>query len=197
MGGRFRNEIPGVEVVHLERNQNYRERPEPIYLVPRGRKVSVTLDGSSLRGADDEALTVIGPGYSAVVSDVVVRPGERHTLEMRGNGTKLVYRAAKGRSQSPDIQLGLERAGRSVSFAVAAHEMKAGSALTASVAPSLRSLELDGAGAKNARASAVIGFTELRPSGAQLVQHRATRLGPKTSCRFREGSRNACRETGR
>jgi len=95
-----------VKVIPIFTNQNWRLKTEPTYLVPHGLKYSISIDGSRQKAADTEALSVIGPGYSTVFSDLRVDPGERHAVTIRGSGTKLSYRPpASDLAELPDPAL--------------------------------------------------------------------------------------------
>jgi hypothetical protein len=193
VNGRLLTEIPGVRVQQLLTNQNYRLKPEPRFLVPRGLKYKIAIDGSTLKAADTESVSVIGPGYSAVVSDIVVRPDEKHALTVRGNGTRVAFRGDSNRTQSPDLELGFDRPGRDSSFAVATHKLKGDATVTASVKPSAGTLQLGGA--KTQGANAVVGLTTVRRSGATSRKQQSVGIQGKPRCRFRKGGR-ACTRGG-
>ena len=170
VGDRLVQEIPGVIAAPVITNQNWRLKMEPIYLVPAGLKYKITVDGSRLGAPDAEALSVIGPGYDAVLSDLEVRPGERHSVTVRAGATRLAYRAPAGRAHSPDIELGFQKR----KFTVATHKLERGATLTASVDPS-RGLVVSGP--TSTRGHAVVGQTTLRPSGREVTRRRVVRLG--------------------
>jgi hypothetical protein len=175
VGDRLVKEIPGVQVQPKLTNQNFRLKPEPTYQVPHGLKYSISVDGSQLEAPATDSVTVIGPGYNASVSDITVRPGEKHELTLRANGTKLEYKAADERTQSPDIELGFDRRGASDnSFAVATHKLGAGATLTASANPATGRILVGGKGVSGARA--VINTTSIKPSGRRTTRQRSVRL---------------------
>jgi hypothetical protein len=107
VGNRLVNEIPGARAISPLANQDWREAQEPVYRVPAGLGVSVTVDGSRLRSADTESLSLIGPGHDAAVQDIRLRPGEHNTFLVSASAGKLAYRSARGQRESPRLDLGL------------------------------------------------------------------------------------------
>ncbi len=194
VGDRLVKEIPGVQVQPKLTNQNFRLKPEPTYQVPHGLKYSIAVDGGQLKAPATDSVTVIGPGYSATVSDITVRPGEKHEVTLRGNGTKIEYKAADKRMQSPDIELGFDRRGASDrSFAVATHKLKAGATLTATANPGAGKISLTGADTKGTQA--VVGLTTMKRSGAETTRQQSVAVGQKTRCDFQKSGR-ACKRSG-
>jgi len=193
VGKKLVKEIPGVQVEPVLNNQNWRLKAEPTYYVPQGLKYSISLDGATLKAADTESVSVIGPGYSAVVSDIAIRPREKHAMTLRANGTQLAYRGAGKRVQSPDIELGFDRQGAAdKSFTVAAHKLKGSSKLNASVKPASSAINLSGTDTKGA--NAVVGLTSIPRSGKETTRQQSVRIQAKPRCDFRKG--RACKRSG-
>jgi hypothetical protein len=176
VNGRIVNEIPGAQVVPLALTQNWAEAPDPIYRIPRGTSYTVTLDGGALKAPDAESVSVIGPGYAASVGNLVLRPGQRDQLQLGGAGTSLTYRTAAGATQRPQLQLGLDRAGRDLRFAVTTPPIPGGSSLTAVAQPATGRLRLDAGGVKVA-GTYNLAVTQLQRSGARSARGTAARVG--------------------
>ena len=192
VGNRLVKEIPGVRVQPLLTNQNWKLGAEPTYFVPHGLKFSISIDGTTLKAPDTESVSVIGPGFAATVSDIAVRPGQKHSLRVQSGGTKVAYKAAAKQTQSPDIQLGFERPGADKTFAVATHKLEPGATVKTTVKPSTDKLALSGAQTKGART--VVGVTSIKRSGARTTEQQAVPTS-KTRCDFKKGGR-ACRHAG-
>jgi hypothetical protein len=183
VNGKLVKEIPGVRVIPVLTNENWRLKPEPRFLVPRGLGLSIAVDGARLKKPDTETLSVIGPGYSAVVSGIEVRPRERHAVSVRGSGTKVVYRAPAAKAKSPAIELGFDRAGKAHSFSVATHKLAAGATLTASVNAATDKLLLGGKNVIGGRA--VVNLTSIKKSGVRSTRQQSLKLSGRQVLRLR------------
>jgi hypothetical protein len=184
IAGKLVNEIPGARVVIPWLARNFEESPEPHYRVPLGVRITVLLDGGDLKAPDAESLSVIGPGYSAVASNLTLQPDQRDQLQLTGNGTSLTYRAGAGHTQSPHLEIGLQRPGSDYRFAVTTPAIKGGSALTAVAQPAANQLTLDAANVKQAGRYSLT-LTQLRPSGVHKALGRAVRIAGGGSARLR------------
>jgi hypothetical protein len=184
--GKLMNEIPGARVITPLLARNFEQTPEPSYRIPRGVKFTISLDGGELKAPDAESVSVIGPGYSAVASNLTLRPDQRDQLQVTGNGTSMQYQAGAGHTQSPHLELGLQLPGNDYRFAVTAPPLKGGSAVTAVARPAAKQLTLDAAGAKSA-GSYSLTVTQLRPSGSQAARGRAVMVPSGGSARVRLG----------
>ena len=182
VGGRLLQEIPGVLVAPVTTAQNWLLEPEPQFYVPRGHDVRVTVDGAPLKAADNEAVSIIGGGYSAVVSDLTVRPKEKHALALRAAGTKLSYRG-EGR-QEPGIELGFAGAGRNERFSVATHKLEAGATLEATANPAADKLSLSGKGGAEGRTT--VTLRSIKRSGVEVFRNSTLRSTTGT-CRLSGG----------
>jgi hypothetical protein len=186
VNGRLVNEIPGARFEPLALNQNWAESPEPLYRVPRKVRFTVAIDGGSLRAADAESVSVIGPGYAATVSNLTMRPGQRDELQLTGNGTRLTYRTGPGQAQRPQLGIGLARPGRSFKFAVTAPPLAGGSALTAIAQPARGRLSVNAAGVKSA-GTYDLAVTQIRRSGPRRAQGKAVKIASGGSAQLRFG----------
>jgi hypothetical protein len=175
VNGEFVNQIPGARVTRSLLARNYEQTPEPRYRVPRDKKFTITLDGDPLKAPDKESVTVIGPGYSVVASNITLRPGRQVHLRLSGGGTALSYRAGPGQTQLPHIEIGLQRPGSDYRFAVSTPPIKGGSTLTAVAKPEAQQLKLDAAGVEKPGEYG-LAVTQLRPSGAQPASGRTVRI---------------------
>jgi hypothetical protein len=182
--GKLVNQIPGAQVLPLYLAQNWRERPEPIYRIPRNTSYSITLDGSQLDTPDPESVSVLGPGFSAVASNLTARPDQQDQIQVTGNGTAVAYRTA-GVTQRPHIEIGLNRAGRALRFSVATPPIQNGSGVTAVAQPATGKLTLDATGARSG-GSYSLAVTQIRRSGARTSRGRnaAVPAGGTTQLRF-------------
>jgi hypothetical protein len=175
VNGKLVNEIPGARVITPLLARNFEQTPEPQYRIPREAKFTISLDGSALQAPDAEAVSVIGPGYSAVASNIDLHPGQREELELTRNGTLLAYRNSSGPIQLPHLELGLQRPGSDYRFAVSTPPLKSGSALTAVAQPVVKRLSLNAHHVKNGGKYS-LAITQLRRAGGQRSKGRAVRI---------------------
>jgi hypothetical protein len=173
--GELVNEIPGVQVITPMISQNYKEAPEPLYQVPRRVNYTVTLDGSDLGAPDAEAVSIVGPGYSAVASNIELQPDQRIELDLSDGGTTLSYTAGAGETQSPQLQIGVQRPGGDYQFSVATPPIESGSTVTTVADPEAGSVTLDAGDVKEPGRYGLV-VKQLRPSGAHPAKGRAVRV---------------------
>jgi len=178
--GRLVNEIPGARVLPRLTVQNWRESPEPQYSIPNGANFSILLDGDNLSAPDTETVTVIGPGHDAVVTDITLRPGEQNRIELTQKGTRLAYRTDVGFSQSPRLELGLERPGRDLKLSVTPSAIAGGSTLTTTARPRNRRLTVDAGEVRNDTRYA-LDVTQIKPSGKPVYRRKVVRLSGGTT----------------
>jgi hypothetical protein len=173
--GELVDEIPGVQVITPMISQNYREAPEPLYQVPRRVNYTVTLDGSDLGAPDQEAVSIVGPGYSAVASNIELQPDQRIELDLSDDGTTLSYTAGAGETQAPQLQIGVQRPGGDYQFSVATPPIESGSTVTTVADPDDGSVTLDAAEVDSSGEYGLV-VQQLLPSGAEPVEGRSVRV---------------------
>ncbi|MBI5300510.1 MAG: hypothetical protein HY868_00120 [Chloroflexi bacterium] len=101
------NEIPGALIQRFKAGvETWSQDEEPNYLVPLGVKFTITLDGTALKKETRAGIAMIGPGYSLDIEDIKIVPGQKDTLDVSPDGSKLSYKPGKG--ESPDIELAIE-----------------------------------------------------------------------------------------
>jgi hypothetical protein len=146
--GRVVNTIPGVRVQSTITSQNWREAPEPSYLIPPSTAVSVTIDGSGLVKPDKEKLDLIGPGLYVQVDDIVLNPGETNVIDFRGGGTGFTFHTDPHHDQTPVLAGAIEEGQTDYAFAAVAVGVKGGSSLTMYIDPKEGNFAFDTEGTK-------------------------------------------------
>ena len=101
VNGKLVNEIPGAHYVLLTSDQDWKNKLEPILYVPANVAYTITLDGTPLTAPDTESIGIIGPSWDIAINDIPMHPGDKDTLTVDPNATKLTYRTT--RAQSPTI----------------------------------------------------------------------------------------------
>jgi hypothetical protein len=101
--GKLVNEIPGVKVepraTGVLRAAEEEDDPalvsaEPVYRVPRGKQVRITVDARHLERRELQMLTVVGPAFDAHTRKLVLNPGERAVLALDPKRERLRYTPA-------------------------------------------------------------------------------------------------------
>ncbi len=128
VGGRFVNLIPGVKVLFPMLDKDFSEAEEPIYEVPTGFPLAVTLDGSSLRRRSVSSLEVAGPAYTTTIDHIVLQPKQRDFFDLASDSPHISYRLAG--SRSPRVILGVDTTQADYSLAIKPHGVQAGRRLS-------------------------------------------------------------------
>ena len=126
--GKIINEIPGASF-NAYRMGASMEAPDPIYSIPAGLNVTVTIDGRALDANSETDLILIGPGFSIGVEGIVLEPGQVDTVEFLPNDQMLIY--STDQDESPYIVVAIEdRAGADYYFEVQGMDMQGGGEIT-------------------------------------------------------------------
>ena len=131
-GGKLVSEIPGARAVFPTALSDSQEHQEPLYDVPFGVNVQVTIDGSSLRYPDTEHFSLIGQNHDLTIDGIEVAPGERENLSLNGADESMTYTSAGSQSRSPLFTVGLVRLAGDYSIGVQALSLHPDSVITVS-----------------------------------------------------------------
>jgi hypothetical protein len=121
--GKLYHEIPGAKSIQIKTGPGD-DTPEPIYWLPQGMEVFVTLDGNNLSQESDSDLVLIGPGYSFGIEGIALAPGETDQAYFSPLDGFLSY--TTDRSESPNIVIGIEQTEADFYFEIQGMEMKNG-----------------------------------------------------------------------
>lgn len=129
--GSFINEIEGAQSADLRFGVSVWDvKQEPVYLIPTDVEFfTVTVDGTRLEEASPAEVTLIGPGYTIVIEELWLDPGESDTIEIETLGPQyygLTY--VSEYSDSPDIIFGIETDDADYEFVVRGTDLEAGGA---------------------------------------------------------------------
>jgi hypothetical protein len=151
IAGKLVNEIPGAEVATIKSLDTWSLTTEPIYRIPLGVKFVITLDGAELKKETQAEIAMIGPGYALEVQDIKLAPGQKDTLDVAPDGSKLSYKP--GASESPDIVIAIEgKDNVDYEFFVKGFELETGGALNVALDVKKGQLLLSTVGNKQAGA---------------------------------------------
>lgn len=128
VNGKIVNEIPGAYFTAY-RMGFVQEAPDPIYSIPAGLNVTVTIDGRALEANSQTDLVLIGPGFSIGVEGIVLEPGQIDTVHFYPQDQRMTYVTDK--DESPFIVVSIEnRTGADYYFEVQGADMQGGGEIT-------------------------------------------------------------------
>jgi hypothetical protein len=126
--GKIINEIPGAYFTAYRMGFT-QEAPDPIYSIPAGLDVTVTIDGRALEANSETDLVLIGPGFSIGVEGINLEPGQVDTVYFFPKDQMITYETDK--DESPFIVVAIEnRSGADYYFEVQGMDMQGGGEIT-------------------------------------------------------------------
>ena len=173
--GKFVNEIPDVVVERNMSSDLWKDSPEPIYKVPVGMKFTLTIDGTGLEKPDLTNVEMIGPGYAIGVLGILLEPGQKDTLTLSPNGTKLSYKTDS--TETPSLIIGVERSGADYEFEFKGVQIESGETVDLELNNQQNTITL---GSKNSKKPATYAFvlSRIDESGEQNFEHDGITLDP-------------------
>jgi hypothetical protein len=168
VNGKLVNEIPGAHYVLLAADQVWKEKIEPLLYVPANVAYTITLDGTPLTAPDTESIGILGPSWHIAIKDIPMHPGDKDTLTVDPNTTKLTYHTT--RAQSPTIAAAVSDTRAHYAFVVSGVSDEAGSTLNFSVPPEGGSLLITNTGSTGA-SSVDIQMIRSTEQGVQRFHH--------------------------
>lgn len=110
------NELAGAEARPVRNGTLGRPDLEPVYNLPGGTDLTISIDGTSLAAMSNSTVTVLGAGYSLEVDGINLEPGQKDTLTVKAMGNSLVY--VTQQMETPYLVLGIQTATDDYSFEV-------------------------------------------------------------------------------
>ncbi len=128
VNGEIVNEISGASYTRY-RMLASGEAPEPIYAVPAGLDVTITIDGTDLTEETLTDLVMIGAGYTIGVEGIYLTPGQVDTAYFYPIDQMIAYETES--DESPSIIFGVENPDADYYFEVYGADMLGGGVITA------------------------------------------------------------------
>lgn len=128
VNGEIVNEIPGASYTRY-RMLASGETPEPIYSVPAGLDVTITIDGTDLTEETLTDLIMIGAGYTIGVEGIYLTPGQVDIAYFYPAEQMIAYETET--DESPSIIFGVENPDADYYFEVYGADMLGGGIITA------------------------------------------------------------------
>lgn len=184
VNGRFVNEINGARVIRPLLNEIWKAHPEPIYEVPAGTKLSITLQGAGASGHDAAAVHVTGPGFGATVENLLPGPTSSDQITVAPGGSAVAL-ALLGSAQNgtPTVQLARDHGRTGSVLVVTPKALAAGTQLNLRLAPSISRLSVTTSGATQPVPVAVT-LRAVGPAGSRIVQNHNVGLTPGMPATF-------------
>ena len=130
VNGRIVNNIPGVLVQRTLATQTWGGAPEPTYFIPSGTDVTAKIDGSRLKKADKEKITLIGKGLYAQVEDILVGPNSENAVKFSSGENGIIFGTDPRNDQTPIMSAAIQEGDTFYAFSATALHVKGGSVLT-------------------------------------------------------------------
>ena len=111
--GKLVNEIAGATIVETKATAR-RSEHEPVYELPGGHPLTITLDGSTLHSKESTDVSLVAAGYTMGVYGVALSPGEKDTIKFSADWKEISYETQQ--DETPDLEIGVETSGADYEF---------------------------------------------------------------------------------
>jgi hypothetical protein len=132
LDGKIVNEIPNARYTAYRMDASG-NAPEPIYWIPDGMDITVTIDGSALTQETLTDLVMIGAGFSIGIEGIYLAPGQMDTVYFYPTDEMIAYETES--DESPNIVIGVENPNAEADyyFEVQGADMQGGGTITISL----------------------------------------------------------------
>ena len=109
------DEMPAGSMQQLDMNRVWLGEDEPLYRIPASGGYTISLIGR-LHHPDRERVSLVGPGISLRVSNILLNPGQTDRVRVSGDGHRVSYQTGDVRGENPTIELGVQEPGADHTF---------------------------------------------------------------------------------
>jgi hypothetical protein len=173
VNGKIINEIPGAHYVLLTSDQVWKNKLEPVLYMPANVAYTITLDGSALTGPDTESIQIIGPAWHIAITDIAMQPGDKDTLSVDPNATRMTYHTT--RAKSPTFEGSVSDTRAQYAFVVSGVSSRPGTTFNFSVPAEGGSLIISNTGSSGT-SRLNLQMTRYTEQGLQHFSHSAIPL---------------------
>jgi hypothetical protein len=185
INGALVNEIPGARADQVISNPDWTNKLAPDFFVPADARYTITVDGTALTGSDTETVGIIGPSYDLSVDDIPMSPGDKDTLVVEPDATRMSYTSS--RAESPTLKLAVSDKHADYSFDVGGVSDQPGSTVNVSLPAEGGSLSMSIVG--SALTSSVnLAMTRSTELGPQVFRHQAIGLAAGDTAELQFGN---------
>ena len=168
VNGKLVNEIPGAHYILLTSDRTWKNKLEPVLYVPANVAYTITLDGTPLTAPDTESIGIIGPSWRIAVKSIPMSPGDKDTLTVDPNATRLTYHTT--RAKAPTIEASVSDTRAHYAFVIAGVSNQPGSTINLHVPAEGGSLIINNAGSTG-KSSVNVQMTRSTEQGVQVFSH--------------------------
>ncbi len=184
--GALINEISGARYVTQKSDDLWKDDFEPIYLLPFGSDLTVSLDGSTLTAAAMSDVSISMPAFGIDITGINLDPGQKDTIQLSKDGTQIIYKTAG--SETPTLDFGVTiDADADWDFAIKAHGESAGQNVTMKLDLAKKQLVIKLVGA-DASASYDLEATRVDATSSQVFKHTGNGAKPTDTLYLDYGS---------
>ncbi len=182
VNGHLVNQIRGARVILPLLNEDWHAHPEPIYEVPAGRQLSVTLQASGVTGLEPASVHLVGPGFGATISNLSAGPASSDQIGLSPSGTSISLRTLGAtQTQPPTVQLAGDRGKAGDELVLTPKALAAGTRLSLSLGASSGRVGVTSSAAIQPVALTVQAVGQ---RGAKTVQNSNVALTPGRQAKF-------------
>ncbi|HLY26674.1 MAG TPA: hypothetical protein VKQ72_10065 [Aggregatilineales bacterium] len=185
-GGQFYSEIPGDSFIPGVSDNLFKDNPEPDYFIPTGTAVTITIDGSAVKTDEVSSVSLIGPGYDLAVEDIHVKPGEKDTLILSPDGTKITYTPSG--DEAPNLVVGLQHSGADWEFNVKGADVQPGSTVTITLDESKGRLGIETTGSGEKTTTYAIQVDRIDTNAHDVFTHDGLSIDPSQQAYIEYGT---------
>ncbi len=185
-GAALVNTIAGAVIVKL-RGRNLRsDDREPMYAVPVGGAYQITVDTSSLASDDHSAVTVVGPGLTFGVAELILPPNQRDSLSVSKDRHTFGYKTAQ--AHSPELTLGVTTPGADYEFTLRSIGSAGGQTVVLHIDQQQRVLRLQIQSVGGGASQFALDIERIDDEDSELFSHAAIGLGAADVAVLRYGA---------
>ncbi len=182
VGEKLVNEIPGAFFASEKSGADVAEMDEPTYYIPAGRKLKVSIDGSSLKKASESDLYLFGKGYTLDVEGIELAPGQKDEVEFSADFSKVTYTTKK--AETPTLVIGVNTSKGDFEFEVKVTGETAGQTVELGIDPTKGTFAVKVHGAAEAKPELAVTLTKYDHDGKTVFKHKGVALSGDQSATF-------------
>ncbi len=174
--GRFVDNMAGARAFIPLLDEDWLAHPEPLYQVPSGGKLSITLNGNGAVGQEAATVNVSGVGYGAHIFNLRPQPGEDEQIGLSSSGTTLsLKQTGSAPASTPTVEMLVDHGRGGSEFSATARALHSGTALSLTISPATGQLHLSSTGS-SASLPLSLKLNQIAGSGVQTIKTGAVKL---------------------
>lgn len=184
VGGKLVNEIPGGSFAP-RLSSSADDFDEPVFYVPAGVKLTVAIDGSSIKSDTNGDVMMVGAGYAVGVEGIALHVGQQDEIELSADGSEIRY--VTKQNETPLLTVAVQTTGADYLFEVHVDGDTAGQSvdLALDVKAGVFAVRVSGGDGKS---EFTIDVHKLDASGEQVFAHKGVALTAAEIVAFDYGS---------